>query len=181
MARRQAKSNNSLWLTTGILLLIFIAILFYLEHRSLQPIKATPVAKKSTHIQSSTKPKFDFYNVLSQNQTRTQESKSTATKSAPVNLNKLAIPAPNTTINKPAISYTLRVASLKNYADADRIKAELTLLGYNVSIQKVTIHNTTWNRVNLGPYTSLNAAQSAQNELKKNHYNSVILKTKSIK
>lgn len=177
MARRRTKSNNSLWLTTGILLLIFVAALFYLEHHSLKP-KVAAVAKKSAHTQSVAKPKFDFYNVLPQTPTPTQKSQS-ATTATPNNLNKLAIPTPSTsTAHKASTSYMLRVASLKNFADADRIKAELTLLGYNVNIQKVTIKNITWNRVNLGPYNSLTTAQSAQNDLKKTHYASVILKSK---
>lgn len=72
--------------------------------------------------------------------------------------------------------YALQVASVKNYTDADRLKAQLTMVGYEVSIQKFTMNGQTWNRVYVGPYSSRNMALKQQGALKEQHVSSILVK-----
>jgi cell division protein FtsN len=73
--------------------------------------------------------------------------------------------------------YWLQIVSLKNYADADRYKAELTMSGLDVSIQSYKKSDQTYNRVVMGPYDSRQAAQQQQAQLKQKHIDSIVVKT----
>jgi cell division protein FtsN len=46
----------------------------------------------------------------------------------------------------------LQVAAIKSPADADRLKAKLTLLGLHVAMQKIDNNGTTLYRIRTGPY-----------------------------
>lgn len=83
---------------------------------------------------------------------------------------------PITAAQKPQIRFVLQVASTRNYADADRMKAELTLQGYTVFVQKVKFGQGEWNRVYVGPFNSRASAQNQQAGLKSNHVESIIVK-----
>jgi len=73
--------------------------------------------------------------------------------------------------------YLLQVGSFRNRADAERLKANLALLGLQASIQTVSIDGTqTWNRVRAGPYTGLAALKRARARLRENRYRSIVLK-----
>ena len=76
----------------------------------------------------------------------------------------------------PVKHYLLQVASVRDYGQADAMKAQLILLGFNVAIQKITVGSTVWHRVTVGPYNSLTKAQIDQKSLRKNHFNSVVVK-----
>lgn len=78
--------------------------------------------------------------------------------------------------NQTKQGYALQVASTKNFADADNLKAQLTMLGFDVSIQKYTINGQTWNRVYAGFYQSRDVAIKKQNVLKTNHVSSILVK-----
>ena len=50
--------------------------------------------------------------------------------------------------------YMLQVGSFDQRADAERLKAQLALLGEAAMIQDVSVNGTAMHRVRLGPYTS---------------------------
>ena len=52
-------------------------------------------------------------------------------------------------------TYVLQVGSYKNFADADRVRAKLALLGIESNVQKVTVDNDTWHRIRIGPISKL--------------------------
>jgi cell division protein FtsN len=68
-------------------------------------------------------------------------------------------------VEKPG-SYVLQAGSFKNYADADRMKAQLALLGAEASIQKVTIDDKTWHRVRVGPIKNLDQVNSLRERMR---------------
>jgi len=74
-------------------------------------------------------------------------------------------------------SYFLQVASLKKYADADRLKASLALLGFEAHIEKKSTGRSLWNVVMLGPYTSKRFALFDKKDLKKNNISSILIKS----
>jgi cell division protein FtsN len=52
-------------------------------------------------------------------------------------------------------TYVLQVGSYRNFADADRVRAKLALLGIESNVQKVTVDNDTWHRIRIGPISKL--------------------------
>ncbi len=68
---------------------------------------------------------------------------------------------------KPA-SYMLQAASFGNYEDADRLKAQLALSGFEAKIQKVAIAGKgVYYRVRLGPYTNKRHMKNDKQRLQK--------------
>jgi cell division protein FtsN len=71
------------------------------------------------------------------------------------------------------------VASLKNPADAERLKAKLALLGVQAQIQRVTINGRdTYHRVRAGPYRGREAVNRARTQLARNGMESITIKLK---
>jgi cell division protein FtsN len=52
-------------------------------------------------------------------------------------------------------TYVLQAGSYKNFADADRIRAQLALQGIESKVQKVSVDNDTWHRIRIGPISKL--------------------------
>jgi cell division septation protein DedD len=79
---------------------------------------------------------------------------------------------------KPAAStvYALQLGIFKNYAEADRLKAALTMSGLEVYIQPYTRNAQVYNRVIMGPYPSKAAASEQRTALQKNKISSVLVK-----
>ena len=54
---------------------------------------------------------------------------------------------------QPAVRYYLQAGSFRRFEDADRVKAQLALLGVVAGVQRVTINGgETWHRVRVGSY-----------------------------
>ncbi len=74
-------------------------------------------------------------------------------------------------------TYYLQVGSFRSAEQADRFRAELTLQGLEVNIQKVTINNTdTFHRVRVGPFQELDALNRARHLLNKQGIESRLVK-----
>lgn len=182
MARDYAKKNKSrrrptkkrkaapgwMWLTAGFCLALVVVGLYYLNQHHL-PLRATAKSSVNTNKKvaqaEASKPAltFDFYTMLPERSVQNQSS-NTPSMGAPV---QAAVPDQQ---------YVLQVASVKQYTAADRLKAELTLLGFNVAIQASKVGKTTWNRVNVGPFKTIGDASAAQKQLRQNNIDSMLVK-----
>ena len=60
----------------------------------------------------------------------------------------------STPIERPG-AYVLQAGSYRNFADADRVRAQLALQGIESKVQRVSIDNDTWHRVRIGPVSDL--------------------------
>lgn len=186
------KRSTWLWLTAGLLLgglVVLLWVLFLGEddrthHLKLVPqnlsaasalVSASePAASASSHLArpdmdnsppaQARKARFEFY------QTLTKPAKQPR---------QVVRQRPKKTKKEATIShkYRLQVASVRRFADADRLKAELSLLGYEVLTHKVHINNHDWHRISVGPYLSVRAAQRAKRDLTKKNIKSMLLKT----
>lgn len=195
MAKRNS-SSTTLWLVTGVLIIAVAAGLYYLKNQGKVAVKQQPSAVAGKQAQQQPlsnplkqKPQFDFYNVLPQSD---NSKSSTAPVAPPAKQPKVidnSHSIKNITATKPSnppaataqptnVKFYLQVASLKNYADADALKADLTLQGYAVSVAKVNIGNDVRYRVNIGPYPTLERAQTDQKILRSNNRPSIIVKGK---
>jgi cell division protein FtsN len=161
MAKRRRGSFSKLWVITLLLIVSFVAGLFYLEKQT----KTTHHRTHPTTIKAESKPKFDFYTVLPQTKPEVSINNITSTH----------IPPPNNSTSANN-KYLLQVAAVKAFTDADKLKAQLILQGFDVSIQKIKIGDTVWHRVNVGPFNTLGLAQTNQANLRKLNINSILLK-----
>jgi cell division protein FtsN len=64
-------------------------------------------------------------------------------------------------------TYVLQAGSYKNFADADRVRAKLALLGIESNAQKVTVENDTWYRIRIGPISKLDELNRKRQTLHK--------------
>lgn len=114
---------------------------------------------------ASTAPHYDFYKMLPSFQVvipgQDKDVKS-GNESAPV--------------QQPG-SYILQVGSFPSYADADKLKANLALLGIESSIQSVQVNNgSTWNRVRIGPIKDLKELNAMRAKLAQQHIEPLLMK-----
>jgi len=167
--RRSSKSrgNNKRpkfgsWLATIILVAGFVGGLFYLKaHNPLTQTHSTQskrhsytLPQKKSNSTAHKGPRFDFYTLLPKMQVGSVPGNTTT---APV--------AKATPALKPESRYLLQIASFTKATEADRLKAQLLLMGFTVHVRTVNNGKKTWNRVQIGPYPSLNAANKAQQQL----------------
>lgn len=61
--------------------------------------------------------------------------------------------------------YVLQAGSFSSFADADRMKAQLALLGITAYIQKVTVDDRTYHRVRVGPVAQLGQLNMLRKQL----------------
>lgn len=75
--------------------------------------------------------------------------------------------------------YQIQVGSFRQFADADRIKAELAFLGIQSVIVSVDINDTQYHRVRVGPFDRVRDAESMKLKLRDNGYQTLVLKERS--
>lgn len=116
-----------------------------------------------TSSKQSVQPTFDFYSILTDAKTQVPQDEI------------------NITVAPKAVGpgYLLQVAAVRGYTDAMQLKAQLILWGFTAFIQKFQQNGITWNRINVGPYTSLAAAKADQLRLKQHQINSMLFTLKS--
>jgi cell division protein FtsN len=64
-------------------------------------------------------------------------------------------------------TYVLQAGSYKNFADADRVRAQLALQGVESKVQKVSVDNDTWHRIRIGPISKLDELNRLRQTLRK--------------
>lgn len=95
-----------------------------------------------------------------------QVAKATVVGAVPIPVKDAKAIASITPANKGA--YLIQVASFKNRQDAERMKATLTLKGFDVSIATASQQNVNWFRVIVGPFGSRIQAEKTQVNLAHN-------------
>jgi len=109
-------------------------------HWSQQPEEpARAIAASPPNLQIETGPRFDFYEVLPNQE---------------LDLNPEIEPADLQSPRRDNAQYLLQVGSFRKESDADRRRGELALLGLDASIEAGEGDNGRWFRVYLGPFAS---------------------------
>jgi len=115
------------------------------------------------------KPRFEFYTMLPEMEVAVSEEEIETAKADSAR----SQPTPF------AGTYVLQVGSFRRYAEADRMKATLALLGLEAQIQTVSIDGEeTWHRVRLGPYSDVARLNEARDRLYENDLEAIVLKQK---
>ena len=109
--------------------------------------------------------RFEFYEILPQLEVVVPEDEA---------------PAPaGTRPRRPAEtpgSYLLQTGSFSAAADADRMQANLALLGFESHVQRVTVDDNVFNRVRIGPIVDLDAAERARSQLRDAGYDPLLMR-----
>lgn len=71
--------------------------------------------------------------------------------------------------------YIVQVANVSDFATADRVKAELTMQGFDVSTEGRKINGRMWIQVLAGSFASKQEAIQLQKRLKQNHIGSILV------
>lgn len=180
------------WLFTG--LLIGALVVFLPSLQNWLPWKEkdannTPASQNATQAKEASAepapPRFEFYSLLPKMEVAVPEPKSPPSRQQP----ELQPQAPPEASSQPALTpsksapseaYVLQAGSFRSYAQADKRKADLALMGVEASIQTVTIDNSkTWHRVRIGPSRNLTKLQRIRQQLRENHIECQLLKVKA--
>jgi cell division protein FtsN len=130
------------------------------EPKQGEPI-STPTTEETTQPKKIVKPKkpnpserFDFYDMLPNFEVIIPEEDLEARPDVE--------PTP---VESPGV-YVLQAGSFSSYADADRMKAQLALLGIVSRIQKVSVDDKSYHRVRIGPVQSLDELNKLRDQLR---------------
>ncbi len=197
MANNQGRSRKSppwVWLLTGLAIGLFVAFLVYLgEHEtggasgppqnnsgssSAERREVITPGQQQGKLKGQDEPKpqeprFEFYTILPEMEVQVHEA-----TSPPRAVNRET--HGNANQAPPRTAYVLQVGSFRRQQDADRLKAELALIGLQADIQVVSLGDKdTWHRVRLGPYKDLRALDETRNRLSEHNMRAIVLKKKN--
>ncbi|HQW80794.1 MAG: SPOR domain-containing protein [Rhodanobacteraceae bacterium] len=132
----------------------------------------SPAAPTNTPAPAEDKPKYDFYSVLPEMEVVVPDAEVKSAANAPV----AATPTPNA--GSGTQRFMLQAASFRSSADADTLKAKLTLMGVGagVSVQAVNVNGTEYFRVRVGPFPDLRGVDAAKRTLESNGISAIALR-----
>ena len=157
--RRQQHSSGWGWFAAGVLVGAFSTGLAWLKSddggaqisvAQVSAPRAKPLSRESLPAAEEqdepSKPRFDFYTILPEMEVVVPEPEERPREmptTAPVQERPVSVRE----------NYMLQMGSFRKYADADRLKANLALVGIEAEIQRVTVNGgEVFHRVRSGPY-----------------------------
>ncbi len=169
-----------IWLLTGLTMGLAVALVVYLNQPRVAPAEPQTAADVFKHEPRSADPnreratpserRFDFYTLLPELEVVVPEEQS---QPSPAPRGAPSQPPQTTTASGP---YVLQAGSFQRAEEADTLKANLALLGVEADIQKVTVDDSTWHRVRVGPYEDLAELNRVRDRLTRNRIDTVVLK-----
>jgi len=146
--------------------------------------------------QQPVKPKYDFYTLLPESEVivppeavpektppvpaqppvTPAEAAKIDTARAQAALNG-EVPPPAPPVIKPAATtqFYLQAGSFRKQADADKVRAQIILLGQSVQVESGTVKEETWYRVLVGPFSNREQLTVAQKQLAGSGFNNLLL------
>lgn len=123
-------------------------------------------------------PRFDFYTLLPEMEIVVPEDELEA-ETRPAASPPAPAATETTTAQPTGPGYLLQVGSFRNAADADRVKAKLTIQGYATNVSHVkTGDGNKWSRVRVGPIHSAEALKAQRKQLESQGYKSLVIRVK---
>ena len=176
--KRKAKKPlpGWLWLITGLMLGGFISGLFWLKGQSSdlggewvgakpdRPPQGKPQTARRAEVPPRPKPRFDFYTMLPKMEVVVPDDE---LDQGPVGTVQDEAPA----------NYVVQVGSFRKSQDADRLKAELALLGFEARVVSARIGaQDTRYRVRTGPYRGKQTLDKARKRLADNGLGGMVIR-----
>jgi len=167
-------------LTIGLIIGLFVAFLVYLDDLDAPPSAAVESGDggdddrrvAGTEEAGQDKPRFEFYSILPDLEVIVPDAP--PGQEPPDDADDAVSTAPD-----PEGTYFLQVGSFQKAEQADRMKAQVLLLGLDVEIQTVTVNGERWHRVRIGPYADQAKLGAAQRRLRENEIDYLVLREKS--
>lgn len=161
--RQRASVSPIKWLLSGILIGLIVPSYFLLKSKdttrsfseaessdvvsnqsvALKEHTAKKIRAKEKQTQNSSHSNYEFYNLLSEEDSGSKTKKDTEGQS---------------------VSFTVKISSFKTFAEADQLKAQLSLIG----VDQITISKTAPYKVVAGPYSSKIEALKIKKQLEEN-------------
>jgi cell division protein FtsN len=176
-------ARSWLWFVAGLLVGVAGTLLaefqeFYSAEGVVQAVRdaasndqstARADGKEQKPKKKAKRPRFEFYTMLPEMEVVVPEHELVGAR-----------PAARRQAENDDVTYVLQAGSFRKLAQADRLKAELALIGMPVQIQTVSIEGgTKWHRVRVGPFINLQALNEARSELQSNGLKVMVLKVRS--
>lgn len=188
--RKQAvrgRSGLPAWIWLGIGLLAGVALASFVFLNGYAPTlrdpdgpspqsnaQPAPPGEQGIAAKADDDESYDFYTVLPEMEVVIPDDKLSA--QADQESSQSSQPDSGAQAAADQASYVLQAGSFSDPAEADSLKARLTLLGFSAHVEAVTINGETWNRVRLGPYDSASALEAAKQKLGAQGINALALK-----
>jgi cell division protein FtsN len=162
--------------------------------------KAAKIAEANKTPPSPTapvKPKYDFYTLLPEsevivpNEAVPEKTPPVVAPSTPVTPEVAAkidtaraqaalsglTPPPAPPVTKPAAvtTFFLQAGSFRKQADAEKVRAQIILLGQTSTVESGTVKDETWYRVLVGPFSNREQLTTAQKQLAGGGFSNLLL------
>ncbi|HCJ30584.1 MAG TPA: cell division protein [Pseudomonas sp.] len=200
-SRYQAPAKKAvpgwIWLVCGLVIGGFIMFLMNLEPGGdeIKRAKDTPKPKEQPKRPTPAtgqpaKPKYDFYTLLPESEvilppeapkpeptkpvTPEEAAKIDAAR-AEAALNGQVPPAPPMVAKAPVTQFFLQAGSFRKQPEAEKVRAQIILLGQDVRVENVTVRDEDWYRVLVGPFANREQLGQAQKTLSASGYNNLLL------
>lgn len=189
MSRRNASRRSSpaskpawVWFVLGNFVggfVVFMIFLTGLKQDSGGDKRPAPPTQKAQ--EQSSKPRFDFYTLLQENEVEVPEPKvakpSRRVTGPPDGGARSESPREETPErDDPQLVYILQAASFRDAAEAEKLRAQLTLANLEVKVETATDSRGTWHRVLIGPYRSRSKVAAARETLADHKLMPLVLK-----
>ncbi|WP_422418007.1 SPOR domain-containing protein [Pseudomonas sp. GZD-222] len=158
--------------------------------------KAAEANKTAPSPQQPVKPKYDFYTLLPESEvivppeavpektppvpaqppvTPAEAAKIDTARAQAALMGQTPPPAPP--VIKPAATtqFFLQAGSFRKQADADKVRAQIILLGQAVKVESGTVKDETWYRVLVGPFSNREQLTVAQKQLAGSGFSNLLL------
>jgi cell division protein FtsN len=140
------------------------------------PQRAAPGARtaKAPQQPRPPAPRYEFYRLLPEMEVTVPQSGSGKRPAAP----RKREPAKEAAASaKPPAKYLLQAGSFRSFGPADRLKAQLALLGIEANIQQVNRSaSEKVYRVHIGPFQDLDRVAQVRSRLKHHSIDAIVLK-----
>lgn len=173
-ARPKTGPRIPAWLIAvcGVVVGLFIAFLFTLEPgRESVRRDATTAPQTATRAAEPPKrpsPSYDFYTLL-------PESEVATPRPAPVPPPPPPAPAEPPEQSAPTTQYYLQAGSFRQRAEADRVRAQIILMGLDARLEDAKLANgEVWHRVQVGPFADQSRLNRAEQTLSGNGFSNLL-------
>lgn len=181
--KKKPQKTGVAWWKWGLivaLISLFVVFLVFLSNstpktKSAQRSKSISVSKQTKKVKPPPKhqnkkpeePRFDFYTILPETEivvpdyeinTRSREEQFGKAKTS---------------------KYIIQAGSFRDFSEADKLRAQLALMGIESRVEKAKVGNVIWNRVKMGPYTRSSSVSVIKNRLKSNGIDVIVTEVKS--
>ncbi len=168
------------WMLAGLGIGLFVALLIYLKAGPddapvARVVEAPPMEREARGVKKEPpapippppRPRFDFYTTLPEMEVVVPEDEITGSRKEGVRQ-----------VDKPG-TYLLQAGSFRTHEQADRLKAQLALLGLETGIQTVSINDReTWHRVRVGPFRDLDELHKIRVQLKSHKIDAILIRVR---